>query len=348
MILFAAAVRAHRDGNDSAALRLFDRFIRSYPDAGLFESAVVQRMRVLAVSEPRAAAAAATRYLQRFPDGFARGRGAGIAARCREAVTSIRGRLALACEPAGRAGARGRVRLRWALGLPRQGRPRRCRWGRHRRGRWLCERRRVSPVVIALRTCVADLRCLRGRPTLRDERVPALRYGPSPLRRLSRGDRLPGWPDLSRRSLRDHLRRRYDADDLSSRNGLQLRDLLRLRRRRRALRGIRDAVLPLAPRDLRCMPHRRRLHRADPALRSRALRLRRDASPSPIARPRCRSAILTPVAASRADVDDRSISGRFARGRRKGPLARDPPRCACAAAAGRGRGGSARPPRSPP
>lgn len=70
--LFTAAVRAHRDGNDSAALRLFDRFIRSYPDAGLFESAVVQRMRVLAVSEPRAAAAAATRYLQRFPDGFAR------------------------------------------------------------------------------------------------------------------------------------------------------------------------------------------------------------------------------------------------------------------------------------
>jgi len=69
--LFAAAMRARRNGSNAQALRLFDHFIRSYPNAALLESAFVQRMRLLAASDARAAADAADRYLGRFPDGFA-------------------------------------------------------------------------------------------------------------------------------------------------------------------------------------------------------------------------------------------------------------------------------------
>ena len=70
--LFAAAVRAKREGQNALAATLFARFIRVYPDSSLFESALVQQMRLLAMGDPRAAASAAVRYLARFPDGFAR------------------------------------------------------------------------------------------------------------------------------------------------------------------------------------------------------------------------------------------------------------------------------------
>jgi hypothetical protein len=71
--LFISAVRARRAGQNATALALFDRFMREYPDASLFESALVQKMRLLAaMSDLSGAGASARQYLARFPDGFAR------------------------------------------------------------------------------------------------------------------------------------------------------------------------------------------------------------------------------------------------------------------------------------
>lgn len=71
--LFISAVRARRAGQNATALALFDRFMREYPGASLFESALVQKMRLLAaMSDLTGASASARQYLARFPDGFAR------------------------------------------------------------------------------------------------------------------------------------------------------------------------------------------------------------------------------------------------------------------------------------
>ena len=71
--LFLSAVRARRAGQNARALALFERFMRDYPDASLFESALVHKMRLLAATSDLAAASASARqYLARFPDGFAR------------------------------------------------------------------------------------------------------------------------------------------------------------------------------------------------------------------------------------------------------------------------------------
>lgn len=70
--LFSAAVRAKRSGQVTLAMRLFDRFVVTYPESSLLESALVQQMRLLVSTDRAAAGAAATRYLARFPDGFAR------------------------------------------------------------------------------------------------------------------------------------------------------------------------------------------------------------------------------------------------------------------------------------
>jgi hypothetical protein len=71
--LFLSAVRARRAGQNARALALFERFMRDYPDASLFESALVHKMRLLAATSDFAAASASARqYLARFPDGFAR------------------------------------------------------------------------------------------------------------------------------------------------------------------------------------------------------------------------------------------------------------------------------------
>jgi hypothetical protein len=71
--LFASAVRARRDGQSREALARFDRFLRQYPDSSLFESALVQRMRLLAGLDRTAAQDSASQYVARFPDGFGRG-----------------------------------------------------------------------------------------------------------------------------------------------------------------------------------------------------------------------------------------------------------------------------------
>ena len=70
--LFAAAIRAARGDDVSEALQLFTSFAKRYPDSPLFEHALAQRMKLLAATDSRGAADAATEYLSRFPTGFAR------------------------------------------------------------------------------------------------------------------------------------------------------------------------------------------------------------------------------------------------------------------------------------
>jgi ferric-dicitrate binding protein FerR (iron transport regulator) len=70
--LFAAAVRAKKDGRSAEAARLFGELATSHPGSPLVESALVQRMKILATTDTAAAARAAAAYLERYPAGFAR------------------------------------------------------------------------------------------------------------------------------------------------------------------------------------------------------------------------------------------------------------------------------------
>jgi hypothetical protein len=70
--LFSAAVRAKRRGHAADAIRLFGTLVRKYPDSPLAESALAQRMKLLAANGPEAAVEAANDYLEQFPGGFAR------------------------------------------------------------------------------------------------------------------------------------------------------------------------------------------------------------------------------------------------------------------------------------
>jgi hypothetical protein len=70
--LFAAAVAAKRRGDTSAAIAGYERYLAKYPGSPLAESATVERMRLLAASDPARGAAAAKSYLARYPGGFAR------------------------------------------------------------------------------------------------------------------------------------------------------------------------------------------------------------------------------------------------------------------------------------
>jgi hypothetical protein len=71
--LFEAAVRAKKEGQAAAAVRLFTRLVTEHPTGPLLESASVQRMRLLVGVDPAEASRAARDYLTRFPGGFARG-----------------------------------------------------------------------------------------------------------------------------------------------------------------------------------------------------------------------------------------------------------------------------------
>jgi hypothetical protein len=70
--LFEAAVRAKRRGRPVEAARLFAELAGAHPGSPLVESAMAQRMKVLAGVDPAEAARAAAAYLERFPGGFAR------------------------------------------------------------------------------------------------------------------------------------------------------------------------------------------------------------------------------------------------------------------------------------
>jgi ferric-dicitrate binding protein FerR (iron transport regulator) len=70
--LFAAALRAKRRGRPNDAIKLFNTLVRKYPESPLLESALAQRMKLLAATDSWAASQAAADYLARFPGGFAR------------------------------------------------------------------------------------------------------------------------------------------------------------------------------------------------------------------------------------------------------------------------------------
>jgi hypothetical protein len=82
--LFAAAVRAKKEGQLADAARLFGKLVGEHPASPLLESATVQRMKVLAAIDPAVGARAAADYLARFPGGFARPEAETLATRLRQ------------------------------------------------------------------------------------------------------------------------------------------------------------------------------------------------------------------------------------------------------------------------
>jgi hypothetical protein len=81
--VFEDALSAKRRGDSGNALAGFDRFIAHYPKSPLVESAMAERMRVLASTDESRARDAATQYLDRYPDGFAGTEARAILARSR-------------------------------------------------------------------------------------------------------------------------------------------------------------------------------------------------------------------------------------------------------------------------
>jgi ferric-dicitrate binding protein FerR (iron transport regulator) len=79
--LFEQAVAAKRRGDKKAALALFERFESQYPQGALAESAAAERMKVLASMDAPSAAAAARKYLARYPNGFAKSQAEAILAK---------------------------------------------------------------------------------------------------------------------------------------------------------------------------------------------------------------------------------------------------------------------------
>jgi len=70
--LYARASVERNSGHAAEALALYKQLIAQFPGSALVESAYVQRMRLLARMHDSRAAAEAQRYINRFPDGFAR------------------------------------------------------------------------------------------------------------------------------------------------------------------------------------------------------------------------------------------------------------------------------------
>lgn len=79
--LFSEATAARRRGDVATAVALYERLAARHPSSPLAESALVERMRVLATSDRRKGADAARAYLQRYPSGFARSEATELAAR---------------------------------------------------------------------------------------------------------------------------------------------------------------------------------------------------------------------------------------------------------------------------
>ena len=70
--LYARASAERNSGHAAEALALYKQLIVQFPGSALVESAYVQRMRLLARTHDSRATAEAQRYLNRFPEGFAR------------------------------------------------------------------------------------------------------------------------------------------------------------------------------------------------------------------------------------------------------------------------------------
>jgi ferric-dicitrate binding protein FerR (iron transport regulator) len=79
--LFAEAMDAKAQGDKPRAIAALQRFETLYPASPLAESATVERMKLLATTNPKAAVAVGKRYLARYPDGFARQLAEGIVAK---------------------------------------------------------------------------------------------------------------------------------------------------------------------------------------------------------------------------------------------------------------------------
>jgi ferric-dicitrate binding protein FerR (iron transport regulator) len=69
--LFAAGILATHRGDRQIAIGTFDRFLALYPGSPLAQSAAVERMRLLRLTLPAQAVAAARQYLALYPNGFA-------------------------------------------------------------------------------------------------------------------------------------------------------------------------------------------------------------------------------------------------------------------------------------
>lgn len=70
--LFEQAMRAGQRGDTSAALRAYATLLHRYPKSPLVENALVERIRLLSSHDVVRARREAERYLERFPNGFAR------------------------------------------------------------------------------------------------------------------------------------------------------------------------------------------------------------------------------------------------------------------------------------
>ncbi len=68
---FAEALALKNGGQDDAAAAAFERFVARYPSSNLAESAAVERMKLLLVTDRARGVAAAAQYLRRYPNGFA-------------------------------------------------------------------------------------------------------------------------------------------------------------------------------------------------------------------------------------------------------------------------------------
>jgi hypothetical protein len=79
--LFERAVAFERQGAKGSAVATFDRLLAEYPRSPLVESATVERMKVLASSDPARARREAELYLTRWPQGFGRKEAEAILAR---------------------------------------------------------------------------------------------------------------------------------------------------------------------------------------------------------------------------------------------------------------------------
>jgi ferric-dicitrate binding protein FerR (iron transport regulator) len=69
--LYAQGVASRRQGDPNAALRAYSELISQYPASPLAENAAVERVRLLAASQPLRAREEAKLYLRRYPRGFA-------------------------------------------------------------------------------------------------------------------------------------------------------------------------------------------------------------------------------------------------------------------------------------
>ena len=78
--LFAEATAARRRGDARAAVAGYEQFLARYPSSQLAESAMVERMRLLAMNDRPRAREAAAAYLRLYPSGFAGREAAELAA----------------------------------------------------------------------------------------------------------------------------------------------------------------------------------------------------------------------------------------------------------------------------